>query len=367
MGCWDDSRRETLPSVLPRNKIDDPALLLPGAGIALTSVAVDGDEQRRMAPGQARNLGEEVIPRLAGRPQVRMTVLKKLTYNPLVIRIVRALGLRSALRKAYYAWARPRNGIMPVKLGEFDCRFHVRTPEQLRMVGKAATGHWRIEVIQFLDKNLRSGDVVYDIGSNIGICSVFAARKTGAGGQVFAFEPAAETYAHLNDNLQLNGLTNARAFRVALADYNGEAGLFTGDDLLFSSLVTSRNGQEKSQSVRVVRGDRFREEQKLPNPDVVMIDVEGFEKGVMTGLRLTLSDTKCRAVIAEIHPTLLPPGVTDDEILEFLSSCGFAKIDTLRWQGIPEFYAIAEREGPDCNTNRDRSVQGSSQGGAALA
>ncbi len=30
MGCWDDSRRETLPSVLPRNKIDDPVLLLPG-------------------------------------------------------------------------------------------------------------------------------------------------------------------------------------------------------------------------------------------------------------------------------------------------------------------------------------------------
>jgi FkbM family methyltransferase len=142
------------------------------------------------------------------------------------------------------------------------------------MVGKAATGHWRIEVIRFLDDKLRPGDVVYDIGSNIGICSVFAARKTGGTGQVLAFEPAAETYAHLSDNVQLNGLTNARAFRVALADYNGEAGLFTGEDMLFSSLVTSRNGQEKSQSVRVVEGDRFREEEDLPIPDVVMIDVE---------------------------------------------------------------------------------------------
>jgi FkbM family methyltransferase len=233
---------------------------------------------------------------------------------------------------------------MLVKLGEFYCRFHVRTPEQLRMVGKAATGHWRIEVIRFLDDKLHSGDVVYDIGSNIGICSVFAAHKTGGRGQVLAFEPAAETYADLNDNLQLNGLTDARAFRVALADYSGEAGLFTGEDLLFSSLVTSRNGQEKSQPIRVVEGDRFREEEKLPAPDVVMIDVEGFEMGVMRGLRQTLSDPKCRAVIAEIHPTLLPPGVTDDEILKFLSLCGFAKIDTHRWRGIPEFYAFAVRE-----------------------
>ena len=273
-----------------------------------------------------------------------MSLLKELSYNPVVIRSVRALGLRSALRKAYYVWARPRNGIMSVKLGQFDCQFYVRTPEHLRIIGKASTGHWRIEVIRFLDEKLRPGDVVYDIGSNIGICSVFAARKIGATGQVLAFEPAAETFAHLNDNLKLNGLTNARAFRVAMADYNGEAGLFTGDDLLFSSLVTSRNGQEKSQSVRVVRGDSLREEEKLPAPDVVMIDVEGFEKGVIGGLAGTLSDVKCRAVVAEVHPTLLPAGVTGDDILNVLSSCGFGKIDTLRWPGIPEFYAMAERE-----------------------
>jgi FkbM family methyltransferase len=233
---------------------------------------------------------------------------------------------------------------MSVKLGEFDCRFHVRTPEQLRIIGKASTGQWRIEVIRFLDDKLRAGDVVYDIGSNIGICSVFAARKVGASGQVVAFEPALETYINLNDNMQLNGLTNARAYQVALGDYNGEAGLFTGDDLLFSSLVTSRNGQEKSHSVRVVEGDRFREEEKLPAPDVVMIDVEGFEKGVMSGLRQTLVSPKCRAVIAEVHPTLLPSGVTGDDIPRILSSCGYTKVDTLRWQGIPEFYAIAERE-----------------------
>jgi len=47
-----------------------------------------------------------------------MSILKKISYNPVIIRGVRALGLRSALRKAYYVWARPRNGIMSVKLGE---------------------------------------------------------------------------------------------------------------------------------------------------------------------------------------------------------------------------------------------------------
>lgn len=272
-----------------------------------------------------------------------MSILKRISYNPLVIRGVRALGLRSALRRAYYVWARPRNGQMSVKLGEFDCRFRVRTPEQLRIVGKASSGQWRIEVIRFLDVTLRPGDVVYDIGSNIGICSVFAARKVGTAGQVLAFEPAAETYANLNDNLRLNGLTHARAFQVAFADYNGEAGLFTGDDLLFSSLVTSRNGQEKSQSVCVVQGDQFRERKNLPIPGVVMIDVEGFEHGVMIGMQRTLSHPRCRAIIVEVHPTLLPAGSTEEGILKFMATCGFAKINTIRGPGIPEFYAIAER------------------------
>jgi hypothetical protein len=139
--------------------------------------------------------------------QGHMNILKQISYNPLVIRGLRALGLRGVSRNAFYRWSLPRDGTIKLQLGEFDSRFHVRTPEQLRMMGKAATSHWR-------------GDVVYDIGSNIGICSVLAARKTGLTGQVLAFEPVAETYAHLQDNLQLNNLTNARAFRVALADYS---------------------------------------------------------------------------------------------------------------------------------------------------
>ena len=75
-----------------------------------------------------------------------------------------------------------------------------------------------------------------------------------------------------------------------------------------------------------------------------MIDVEGFEQSVTQGLKQTLSQPTCRAVIAEVHPTLLAPGVTGDDLLKNLSSCGFTKIDILHCPGIPEFYAIAERE-----------------------
>ena len=272
-----------------------------------------------------------------------MSILKRISFNPLVIRSVRTLGLRTTLRKAYYIWARPRNGIMPVKLGDFDSRFHVRTPEQLRMLGKAQGGQWRIEVIEFLDRRLHSGDVVYDVGSNIGVCSVFAARKVSAKGQVLAFEPGPETYQSLRDNIELNGLANLRAFEVALADYNGRAELIVGDDMLFSSLTKTRNGQTRNQTVRIVEGDSLREELNLPRPNLVMIDVEGSEYATIHGLARTLSDPGCTALACEVHPTLLPSPIEPGNILDSMKSCGFTKIDILRWKGIPEFFAFASK------------------------
>jgi FkbM family methyltransferase len=284
-------------------------------------------------------------PVISGRwRRLPMDILKNISYSPLVIRSARTLGLSNVLRKVYYVWARPRDGIMPVKLGEFDCRFQVRTPEHLRIIGKAGSGRWRLEVTEFLGRELRDGDVVYDVGSNIGVFSVFAARRVGPRGRVIAFEPEPKTYEYLNDNFRLNGVASARAFQVALGDYKGEGGLHTGDERLFSSLVAAREGQNRTEAVRVVVGDRFREEESLPAPNVVLIDVEGFEYAALSGLRRTLSDPACRAVIAEIHPTLLPPGVTGDQVMELLRSCGLEKINTLRWPGLPEFYAIAVRE-----------------------
>jgi FkbM family methyltransferase len=261
----------------------------------------------------------------------------------MVIRAARALGLRRSLRKLYFWFSRPRDGIMAVRLGSFVCRFYARTPEQLRMLRKGQAGLWRLRVIEFLDSRLRPGDVVYDVGGNIGVCSVFAAKKVSVRGEVLTFEPAPQAYEDLQHNTELNQLSNLRAFEVALADFSGCGDLFTGDDLLFSSLATARKGQTKTQTVRVVEGDRFREEKSLPQPNLVMIDVEGCEYGVIRGLRRTLSNPACTAVTCEVHPTLLPSRVEPGNVLELLRSCGFAKIDIHPWSGIPEFFAFASK------------------------
>jgi len=270
-------------------------------------------------------------------------VLQRISYNSVVIRTARVLGLRRSLRRLYYHWARPSSGTMTVRLGGFDCGFVARTPEQVRMLGKAQTGRWRLDVLEFLDRRLKPGDVVYDVGSNIGLFSIFAARKVTEQGRVFAFEPNPETFSYLQENIRLNELENLCSFQVALGNSAGEAELFAGEDLLFSSLVAARNDQTAGKSVRVVEGDRLREEQRLPQPNVLMIDVEGYEYAAIRGLRQSLAGPACRAVVCEVHPTLLPKDVSDDGIIALLRSYGFDEVSAQRNSGMPEFYLFGWR------------------------
>jgi FkbM family methyltransferase len=67
--------------------------------------------------------------------------------------------------------------------------------------------------------SISDGDIVIDIGANIGIFSLFAASN---GARVYAFEPNAEAFAILRKNVEENNLGNIiKIFEYAISDHNG--------------------------------------------------------------------------------------------------------------------------------------------------
>jgi len=68
------------------------------------------------------------------------------------------------------------------------------------------------EELLFLKRFLKSKDTFIDIGANIGLFSLLAARFADTEGHVIAFEPTSTTYQRLQENIQLNGLKNIQAF-----------------------------------------------------------------------------------------------------------------------------------------------------------
>jgi len=270
-----------------------------------------------------------------------MNILKRLSYRRELRSLTSLLGLSGILRKWYYRWARPRDGILRLRAGRIDAALYIHTPEELRFL--ESTGISERHLLDLLVETVKPGDVVYDIGANVGFYTVPLAKAVGPQGKVIAFEPERTSYNHLQENLKLNGVTNVRSYCKALGDRNGEAKLYLGKVGNLSLLPPDTEGMSH-EVVELVAGDGFRDAESLPLPRAVKIDVEGYEYAVLEGLRETLAQPLCDSVFCEIHPTMLPAEVNPGMVLALLESLGFTRIE--KYPGWNVFHVAALKRDP---------------------
>src|SRR5687768_7123297 len=80
------------------------------------------------------------------------------------------------------------------------------------VVGSMPHGAWlgtiELHMLRDLAGRLRAGMTVYDLGANVGLYTLAAARAVGAEGRVYAFEPLPRNVSYLKRHLALNKLTN---------------------------------------------------------------------------------------------------------------------------------------------------------------
>lgn len=145
----------------------------------------------------------------------------------------------------------------------------------------------------FLKAFLRPGDIFVDVGANIGLYTVLAGHYVGPSGHVYAFEPCAETYRRLLENMELNGLSNVSCHQVALSDRRECLDMTVSLDGFdeCNSLGRPVFGRRfVSESIASVAWDEFAGEHGLAGRVVMMkIDVEGWEAYVLDGGAGTLS------------------------------------------------------------------------------
>ena len=265
--------------------------------------------------------------------------LKHMTYRPEIKALARAFGLRRVLRNCYYHWACPSDGILRVNIAGISALFSVNSAGEMRNLDPAGGAQGEQAILQLLASKVRPGDTVYDIGANVGLYSVLLATAVGERGEVIAFEPDGESYAHLQRNLKLNGLLNVRIFRAALGETSGKVKLYLGEIAGPARLTRPCTSDRQYELVKLMEGDALREMENLRVPRVVKIDVEGYEYAVIRGLSRTLTHPSCQLVCCEVHPQLLPAEVKPEQVLNLLKSLGFNRIDT--YPRTRDFHAIA--------------------------
>jgi FkbM family methyltransferase len=134
--------------------------------------------------------------------------------------------------------------------------------------------------MEILRQIVREGDVVLDLGANIGGHTLFFARQVGSKGAVLAFEPQRLIYYTLCANVALNSLTNVWCFQQAVGAAAGTINV----PLLDPSRPINFGGVElgrwpEGERVSVITIDSL----DLPRCNLMKVDVEGMEKDVLRG------------------------------------------------------------------------------------
>lgn len=173
--------------------------------------------------------------------------------------------------------------------------------EEDRVIGSNS----EIEFTEEIIKELKSGDVYFDIGSCIGFTAISAAKNSGC--KVYAFEPDSELFQHLQHNVSLNAVVEqVKINQWAVSDVDGTMDFYTSGANGASPSLAQTQDQKNKIIVKTYRIDTAIELGLLEAPDVVKIDIEGAELMALMGMSSTLMSSHApRTIYIETHPPFL--------------------------------------------------------------
>jgi len=156
---------------------------------------------------------------------------------------------------------------------------------------------------------IRPGDVVFDVGANIGAHTLHFARLVGAEGRVYAFEPTDYASAKLRANLGLNPQLAGRVVleqRCLVANVAEPLPLTLYSRWPVARGYTNLNADhlgkpETLEGATAITADGYCESVNLQRLDFVKIDVDGHELSVMRGFQRFLSRFK-PIILIELAP-----------------------------------------------------------------
>jgi len=197
------------------------------------------------------------------------------------------------------------NRVTPVRYKQTEVKFKTPNP----------TTEWRARslitkepaTIAWID-TFQSGEVVFDVGANVGGYTVLSAKHKGV--KVYAFEPESENYALLVQNIAINDV-DADAYCLAVCEKQkldtlhmsarGAGSACHTFGAAVGPLGEARNGNHPEQAAVGMSIDAL-VALGLPQPDHIKIDVDGLESNVISGALKTLE--KVKSILVEINPAL---------------------------------------------------------------
>ena len=188
-------------------------------------------------------------------------------------------------------------------------------------------GQFEPELLRWVERFVRPGDTVWDVGGHVGLYAIYMAKIEGV--KVFSFEPSAVSYNLLVRNLDANRVADrVKALNVAMTDatrilalpvMSYEPGFTATTNMgLATGTLTEAVGE---QAVIGFAGDDFARLFDAA-PTHLKIDVDGAEIDALTGMKATLRGVE--TLLLEVIDVIADK--FDSEIAPILSQAGLQEV-----------------------------------------
>jgi len=211
---------------------------------------------------------------------------------------------------------------------QFGARMHVRFPDTIQTY-VYFFGVWEPAITAYLTQALAPGDIVIDIGANVGYDTLLASHLVGPEGQVHAIEASPHVYKLLTENLALNETTNVTPHLAAVCASVCDVPVFLHDPCnLGGTTIIPAVARRRAVTLEATVPGRplaaIVPESTIVAARLIKIDVEGAEWPVVQGFA-----------------NLLPHLASHTELLIEVSAEGLHDHGI----GIPEFLDLFRRAG----------------------
>lgn len=195
--------------------------------------------------------------------------------------------------------------------------------DSIDSLGLSIRGEYEPFETLIIQREVKEGDTVLDLGANIGYYTLIFAKIVGEKGKVFSFEPDPTNFSLLSRNVEINGFKNVTLVQKAVSNENGKCNLYLRK--YNKGAHTTIKDLDKDCgiiSVGTTRlDDYFKKNDKI---DFVKMDIEGAEGRAIQGMSNILQKNKNIKILTEFnHKFLEKSGIKSEEYFKMLAEFGF--------------------------------------------
>jgi len=242
------------------------------------------------------------------------TVVRTIRYTMRVVKDAVADGFYIILRILLFPMpsrtlTRLKHSLSPVTLLDYAGATIKLQADSLVDLYRARACEKEPETVEWIERYVKKGDVLFDIGANIGAYSLVACAHCRGEATIFAFEPSFSSYHQLCRNIIVNKFHRSiTPYLIALTKSSGvlsfhyqslEAG--SADHWLGANLLNTPAQFVYTQQLLSFSIDDLINKFQFPVPNHVKLDVDGAEVDVLCGAEETLAKNQLKSILVEVR------------------------------------------------------------------